>query len=200
MSKIKICGLYRPCDIDYVNQALPDYAGFIIHFPKSHRSVEKEEAKRLIQKLDSRISAVCVFVNAPVEYVASFASICKVIQLHGEETNSYIKELRKEMPGKEIWKAIQVHSKEDLEKANASVCDRILLDNGYGTGVCFDWSLIGGIKREYILAGGLNMDNMGQAMHPYSPYCFDISSGVETNKEKDPEKIRQIVNLVKKGR
>ncbi len=154
----------------------------------------------MIQKLDSRISAVCVFVNAPLEYVASFASICKVIQLHGSENNDYIETLRKNAPGKEIWKAIQMRCKDDLKTANTSVCDKILLDNGYGTGECFDWSLIGEMKRKFILAGGLSKENVVQAMHQYAPYCLDISSGVETNKAKDPKKIQQVIHLVRKGR
>ncbi len=198
MTKIKICGLFRDCDIDYVNRALPDYCGFIIDFPKSHRSIDRVKAAQLISRLNKKIKSVCVFVDANIDFIAEFDNLCDVVQLHGNESNSYIAELSLRLSDKEIWKAYKVKSEDDIRAAKASAADMILLDNGYGTGEQFDWSLINGYDREFILAGGLDIDNLINAVKAYSPYCVDVSSGAETDKVKDFNKIKQIVDTIRK--
>ncbi len=198
MTKIKICGLFRDCDIDYVNLTLPDYCGFIIDFPKSHRSIDKDKAARLISGLNRKIKSVCVFVDADIDYIAKFDNLCDIIQLHGNESNDYISELNLRLPDKEIWKAYKVKNKDDIKVAKAAAADLILLDNGYGTGEQFDWSLIDGLGRDFILAGGVDVGNLEKAMKNYLPYCVDVSSGVETDKLKDFNKIKQIVDTIRK--
>ncbi len=197
MTKVKICGLFRECDIYYVNEVIPDYAGFIIDFPKSHRSVDLQTAKKLISMLDKNIKSVCVFVNKPIEYILNFADFTDVIQLHGEETDEFISEIRETMPEKEIWKADKIRTLVDLELAEGSAADRVLLDNGYGTGETFDWNIISDFKREFILAGGLHEGNVREAIEQFAPYALDISSGVESEKLKDPKKIRECVNIIR---
>ncbi|MBU5435953.1 phosphoribosylanthranilate isomerase [Pseudoflavonifractor sp. MSJ-37] len=200
MTKIKICGLYRPCDIRYVNEARPDWCGFIIDFPKSHRNVSPDQVRALRAGLDPAVTPVGVFVDRPVEDVAALLrdGTLSVAQLHGHEDAAYIAALRSAVPGCVVWKAFKVRSAADLEAANASTADLVILDNGYGTGETFDWSLAGGVSRPFLLAGGLTPENIPQAIAALHPYGLDLSSGVETDKEKDPDKMRAAVAAAKK--
>ena len=190
MTKIKICGIFRECDIEYVNEAKPDYAGFILFFPRSHRNVEMEEALKLRERLDRGIKAAGVFVDQPVETVVQAASKLSldVIQLHGHETDEYIEEIR-DKTGLPVWKAFQVRTAGDLREAAGSKADEILLDGGYGTGTAFDWTAAEGFSRPFILAGGLTPELIPQAAARLRPKIVDISSGVETDRVKDRDKI-----------
>ncbi len=190
-SYIKICGLFRPEDIFYVNEALPDYAGFIINFEKSHRNVSPDTVVTLKSLLLPDIKSVGVFVDEDI------SSICRlydtgaldVIQLHGHESNIYINELRKLIPKAIIWKAFKIRRESDIMYCMKSDADMILLDNGCGTGDTFNWKLTKNITRPYILAGGLTPKNIPDAIKKLKPWGIDISSGVETNKLKDKKKI-----------
>lgn len=195
MTKIKICGLFRPCDIEYVNAARPDWCGFIVSFPKSHRNCTPDQVRALRRGLAEDIIPVGVFVDQPVEAVAALLNdgTISVAQLHGHEDAANIAALRAAAPGHPIWKAFKVRGPGDLTAANASPADLVILDNGYGTGETFDWSLAGGVKRPFLLAGGLTPENIPDAIRLLHPYGLDLSSGVETDKQKDPEKIRAAV-------
>lgn len=200
MSKIKICGLFRDCDIDYVNEAKPDYIGFILNFPKSHRNISPERALELRSRLAEDIRPVGVFVNQPAEVVCEAAKRARlsVIQLHGQEDNNYIADLRKRISSTTpIWKAFGIRTASDLAAAQSSTADEILLDNGYGTGEVFDWSVISDFDRPFILAGGLTSGNIHEAIELFNPRVLDISSGVETDKVKDREKIFAAVRAVR---
>ena len=200
-TKIKICGLRRREDILAVNEAKPDYCGFIIEFPRSFRSITEVQVRELVQELSAKISAVGVFVNAPIELVSGLLNdgTLALAQLHGQEDESYIRELKK-ITGKPVIKAFSVKTKEDIEKALISPADYILLDQGSGgTGKTFDWSLIPKIRREFFLAGGIGAENLRQAVQKIRPYAVDLSSSVETDRWKDPVKIRQVVDIVKKS-
>lgn len=195
--KVKICGLSRPADIEAVNQYQPDYAGFIINFPKSHRNCTPEQVQALHAQLSDSIPAVGVTVNQPLETVAALLEqgVIDIAQLHGQEDESYIDEL-KWRTGKPVWKAFRIRSADDLDAARASSADMILLDNGYGTGETFDWTLVRDIGRPFILAGGLCEDNIDDAAK-MQPDTMDISSGVETNRVKDPDKIRTLIERIR---
>ena len=200
-TKIKICGLRRKEDILVVNEAKPDYCGFIIEFPRSFRSITADKARELVRELSPKIRAVGVFVNASMELVRDLLNdgTLALAQLHGQEDESYIRELKKTVE-KPVIKAFSVKTKEDIEKAILSPADYILLDQGGGgTGKTFDWSLIPEIRREFFLAGGLGTENLRQAIREIRPYAVDLSSSVEIDKWKDPEKIRQVVDIVKKS-
>ena len=198
MSGIKICGLFRDEDTDYVNEAAPDCAGFIINFPKSHRNVDPARARQLASKLSGDIRAVGVFVDQPLEAVAQAAELIGLdaVQLHGHEDAGYILSLR-EMISLPVWKAFRVRTAEDLERAAGCPADEVVMDNGYGTGEAFDWELLAGFPREFILAGGLSPQNIPEALKLYSPKMVDISSGVETNRKKDRDKIIAAVRAVR---
>ena len=199
-TKIKICGLRRREDILAVNEARPDYCGFIIEFPKSFRSVTADKVRELVKDLSPEIKGVGVFVNAPVEFVSGLLNegTLALAQLHGQEDEAYIRKLKK-LTDKPIIKAFSVKTSEDIEKALQSPADYILLDQGSGgTGMTFDWSLIPKIERPFFLAGGIGSENLEQAIREIRPYAVDLSSSVETDKWKDPEKIRNVVDIVRK--
>ena len=201
MTKIKICGLFRPCDIEYVNAVRPDWCGFIVNFPKSHRNRTPERVRALRRGLDGAVTPVGVFVDQPVETVAELLNdgTISVAQLHGHEDAAYIAALRAAAPGHPVWKAFKVRGPEDLTAANASPADLVLLDNGRGTGETFDWSLAGGVTRPCLLAGGLTPENIPEAVRRLHPFGLDISSGVETDGKKDCAKILAAVSAAGKG-
>ena len=201
MTKVKICGLYRDDDIDYVNEVLPDYIGFVIYYPKSHRSIDLFEAKRLKEKLDSKIKAIGVFVNQHIELVktAYRQGIIDIVQLQGDENEEYIRTLKDKL-GITIIKSFSIKTELDIELANKSNADIVLLYTEPKEGeeyYKFILDKIKYIKKDYILAGGLNADNVGSIVKNLHPYCVDVSSGVETNKKKDLEKIRNFVKAVR---
>ena len=197
--KVKICGLFRDCDIDYVNEAKPDFIGFV--FAQSRRQVSAEWAEARRPKLRPEITPVGVFVNEPIANVVKLlnANIIAMAQLHGEENEQYIKEL-KALTNKPIIKAVRVLSQKDIESAQHTLADFLLLDNGTGgTGESFDWSLVRKMKKPFFLAGGLKADNLEQAISATSPYAVDLSSGVETDGVKDRTKILEIVRRMHNG-
>ena len=198
MTRIKICGLFREQDIEYVNEARPDYAGFILHFPKSHRNIDLEKAKELRDRLLPEIRSVCVFVDQPLETVIQSAKYIQpdILQLHGSESNSYIEEL-KEKTGLTVWKAFRVRNRASMTKALESGADLVLLDNGYGTGEVFDWSKAESFRRPFILAGGLTPENIPDAVSRLHPTAVDISSGVETDRVKDRSKVLAAVRAAR---
>ncbi len=200
MTKIKICGLFRPEDIGYVNEAGPDWCGFIIHYPKSHRNVEPDTVRRLRAGLRGDIMPVGVFVDRPPEEVADLLRDGTIMaaQLHGHEDEKYIASLREMVPGCTLWKAFTVRSRADIEAANASGADLVLLDCGRGAGEVFDWPVADGMTRPYILAGGLTPANIPAAIRRLHPFGLDISSGVETEKKKDRWKIIAAVTAARK--
>lgn len=194
--KIKICGLFRENDAEYINKYNPDFAGFVF-YPKSHRFTDDETAFNLRKKIKKDIKTVGVFVDDDKGHIISLykKGVINIIQLHGHEDDEYIAEIRLSLPDAEIWKAFVVRNSEDLKAAEKSTADKILLDNGYGTGKCFDWSIINNFKRDFILAGGINPDNVKEIK--ITPWAVDVSSGVETNKVKDEEKIKCLIKNIR---
>lgn len=200
MTNIKICGLFREQDIEYVNEALPDYIGFV--FAQSRRNVTPAQAERLKVMLDKRIKAVGVFVNADISDVAALAlsGVIDLVQLHGDEDAAYIEQLQSRISAPVI-KALRARSAAQITHAQSLPCRFLLLDasqgSGYGgSGKTFDWTLIPQLEKPYFLAGGLNAQNIREALS-LKPYCVDISSGAETDGIKDREKILQLVGIVR---
>ena len=201
-TKIKICGLKRIEDIEMANALHPDYIGFVFA-DFSHRYVDKETAVTLKSRLDPEIQAVGVFVNEDVHFVAELMNegIIDIAQLHGGEDNDYIAELRSLLkPANasiKIIRAFNINKISSISEIEESATDLVLVDSGTGSGETFDWSKLDEIKRPYLLAGGLSPDNIREAVSALHPYGVDVSSGVETNKLKDPEKMRRFVELVR---
>lgn len=198
MTKIKLCGLTRKCDIEYANELMPDYIGFVFA-EKSKRYIAPERALALRQELSIGIIPVGVFVNEAPDVIARLLkqNVIGAAQLHGDEDESYISNLRG-LTRCPIIKAFRTETKADIEAANQSSADYVLLDSGGGTGTVFDWELLNDIKRPYFLAGGLTPENVGEAVKKLSPYGVDASSSLETNGLKDKEKMAAFAAAVRK--
>lgn len=197
MTKIKLCGLSRECDIEAVNELCPEYIGFVFA-NKSKRYVTPAKAKELRTILNKDIKAVGVFVNEDIEKVSELLEndIIDIAQLHGSEDEEYISKLR-EKTGKQIIKAFKISCSADAVSAEKSSADFILLDSGAGTGSVFDWEWLSEVRRPYFLAGGLSTDNVESAIKKLSPYAVDVSSGIETEGVKDETKMREFVSKVR---
>ena len=198
MTKIKLCGLTRPCDIEYVNELLPEYIGFVFA-PKSRRYISPEKAEVLREHLDDRITPVGVFVDEKIEIIADLIKrkIIDIVQLHGNESEKYITGLRRVIDCPVI-KAFRIESDAHIISANHSSADYVLLDSGGGTGKVFDHSLLKGITRPYFLAGGLTPENVGVAIKQLVPFAVDASSSLETDGFKDRNKMTAFVKAVRK--
>lgn len=198
MTKIKLCGLTRPEDISAANALEPDFVGFVFA-PKSRRYVTVEQARALRRQLSPAIQAVGVFVDEEPEQVAALleAGVINLAQLHGREDESYLERLRA-LTDKPIIQAFQIKTPTDLERAQSSSADYILLDSGAGTGTPFNWNLLKNLRRPYILAGGLRPDNVAQAVCTLHPWGVDVSSGIETGGVKDFDKMAAFAAAVRK--
>ena len=194
-TKIKLCGLTRTKDIFAVNEILPEFVGFVF-YEKSRRYIPQENFLELKKILSKKISAVGVFVNAKIPVVVEIAKNLDLIQLHGKEDENYISELRNFMD-KKIIQAFKIKTAADLERAEKSSADYILLDGGAGDGKIFNWQILENFNRKYFLAGGLNCENISDALKILKPFAVDVSSGIETNNVKDAEKMKNFVEIVR---
>ena len=224
MTKIKMCGLTCSADIAEANRLKPGYAGFVFA-PKSRRHVTPEKAVELKKQLNPEIQAVGVFVDENPETVAKLLEegVIDVAQLHGQETEEEIREL-KVRTGKPVIRAFRLKSfsggkelfsgtkneetrneadrerlfaERILKKAETCCADYVLLDSGSGCGETFDWSLLKDFGRPYFLAGGLDPENVSEAVRRLRPYAVDVSSGIETGGRKDPQKMEAFVRAVR---
>lgn len=203
--KIKICGLFREQDIEYVNEAMVDYAGFV--FAPSKRQVSPVQAASLRRSLAQGIVPVGVFVNAPIDHITSLYrdGVIGIAQLHGTEDGEYIAQLHEASAsdGVEPVRVIKVIRSVELGRAGgtpATMADYYLLDSGAGSGKTFNWNTIDSLRldKPWFLAGGINTANIKKAME-LDPFAIDISSGAETNGIKDKNKILQLTTMVRKG-
>ena len=139
-------------------------------------------------------------MNSPETTCAEYADcgIIDVIQLHGDEDADFIRRLR-ELTGAPIIKAAKIRTPEDIGRVQALGADYVLLDNGTGTGKMFDHSLLDGaeLRQPFFLAGGLTPENLRQAAESVRPYCVDLSSGVETDRLKNREKMLEAVRVIR---
>ncbi len=197
MTRIKLCGMRTAEDIAAANALGPDYIGFVFA-RKSRRFVDPDTASSLKAQLMPGIQAVGVFVDEEAEKVAELLNrgTIDLAQLHGHESEAYIARLRL-LTDKPLIRAFRVASLSDVSEAEKSSADFILLDAGAGGGVPFDWGLLRGIRRSFFLAGGLEPENVGDAVGEIRPFGVDVSSGIETDGAKDPEKMRAFMAAVK---
>ena len=198
MTKIKLCGLFRPCDIETVNLLKPEYIGFVFA-PGSKRYISFQRAAELKSLLAPGIKAVGVFTDEAPETVAELLKdqIIDMAQLHGNESGTYLNQLRS-LTEKPLIKACRIRSCLDIRAASVCDADYVLLDSGAGTGTVFNWDLIKELHRPYFLAGGLSPENVSSALKTLHPYAVDVSSGVETDGQKDKIKMTAFVQAVRK--
>ena len=209
MTKVKICGLTRIEDIQCANRMKPDYIGMVF-YAKSKRAVTMEQAASLKAALDKNIKTVGVFVNAELSFIAHLAQAgtIDVIQLHGDEDEAYIEQLRQQVAPLDvpIIKAIRVQSEESLQNLGQYPVDFFLFDTYKpgqygGTGERFNLELEGvTIPKPYFIAGGLDASNVAHviAENPHA-YAVDVSGGVEDSATglKDAQKMADFVAQVK---
>ena len=212
---VKLCGLRTAADVAAANAAQPDFAGFVIDVAGKRRSIPLARAVELASSLDTTIRPVGVFVDAPVETVHRFLTETPnaAVQLHGSEDAAYIANLRSvaglraerasDPAQARIIQAFRIATISDTLRAAASTADLVLLDSGQGGGRPFDWRLLTGFPRPFLLAGGLGPDNLSQAMtearNAAGGGCvgIDMSSSLETNDAKDPRKMLAAVRAAR---
>ncbi len=214
MQKIKLCGMMKPCDIEYANRIKPEFVGVI--FSNTRRKISAAQAKQFREALDAEIPAVGVFVNEDIPVITSLVQngCIDMIQLHGEEDADYIRRLR-EVCDVPVIKAVKVQTVEQIRQAAALPVDYLLLDTYRkgvlgGTGEAFDWELLREAKaaagdtaegelfgKPYFLAGGLHAGNLREAA-ALGSYGLDVSSGIETDGSKDFTKMVEVMELVRK--
>ncbi|SEN58259.1 phosphoribosylanthranilate isomerase [Mesobacillus persicus] len=197
--KVKICGLKTVEAALHAAHEGADALGFV--FARSKRQIYAEQAREIIQELPEGIWKVGVFVNETPEKIAEIAEIAGLthIQLHGEEETSLYRK-----QGKEVIKSVSIKTEEDIDRIRQIEADYILLDSppGHykgGNGTKFNWELAAGleVRNRVILAGGLNPENVKTAIQTVHPFMVDVSSGVETEGEKDLAKISVFIREAK---
>lgn len=206
MTIVKICGITNVHDATMATDLGADLLGFNF-FPGSPRFISAEKAKEIVGEIGSRSETVGVFVNEKVDLILKIADESNVdtIQLHGDETNAYIKEIRKRC-GRSVIKAWRPTGEFDRGIFDGSDADAILIDSYSphlygGTGEVSNWKAAGkaaAIFPKVFLAGGLNPENVGAAIETVRPYAVDAASGVEAEKgRKDMKKLRDFIRIAK---
>ncbi len=199
-TKIKICGITRICEINWLNEFEPDYAGFV--FARSRRRISLEELQIFRKFLSPRIKAVGVFVNAAPNLIADLLEegLLDAAQLHGTETPEEI-EMLKRRTDKPVIKAVSVSSIQDVIRAQQYPVDYLLYDREQGgTGQSFEWDLLEQCdiqRRPFFMAGGISSANVGEVIRRFHPYAVDVSSSVESQGKKDREKILEFIRSVR---
>lgn len=209
MTAVKICGLSEPLTLKAACDSGAHFVGFVFH-PASPRHISVEDAASLARMVPTGVRAVALFVdpdNAFLDNVLGAVPL-DMIQLHGEETPARVAEIRARC-GLLMMKAIRVGAAEDLAPVPdfVAVADWLLFDAKSseapgGTGHAFDWHLLKGrsFTKPWMLGGGLNAENVEQALKILKPDAVDVSSGVErTRGVKDEEKIRTFIEAVRQA-
>lgn len=193
--KVKICGIMTAQDAQLASEMGADLIGFV--FAPSKRQISPQEAKQFATKIDGKTKKVGVFVNESVDRMLAIAEEVGLdfIQLHGREDA----DLAKQLP----YPIIKAFSIDDALKMDLTAypCAYVLIDTpGGGTGKSFDWTKLQHLslpQERLLLAGGLHAENVQEAIQIAAPCGVDVSSGVETNGQKDPQKIAQFITASK---
>ena len=197
--KIKICGLSRPEDVRWVNEAKADYAGFVLFYPKSRRNISLDKARYLLSLLSDSICSVAVVVSPSKEQTDEIeAAGFDVIQIHGEMDAEVLEQIN--LP---VFRAINVSEADVCLENSDNIVGYVYDSKEPGSGKTFDWSRVCEFrknKRQLILAGGLNCENVLDGIDKVKPDIVDVGSGVETGNVKDQDKIMTFVETVRKDR
>ncbi len=199
--KVKICGLTNYEDAAAAVDMGADLLGFNF-YPESPRFIAPEKAAQITNKLPAFVDIAGVFVNHSFEKVREIIELCQLdwIQLHGDETSKFCQSFRSF--NVRTMKAIRVRKQADIEGAEDFFTDAILLDafdpKKYGgTGLTFDWNIIGHINKRVFLAGGINPDNAAKAVE-LGVYGIDVCSGIESRPgKKDQKKMKKLFDNIR---
>ena len=194
MTKVKICGLSTKEAVKTAVSAGADYIGFV--FAPSKRQVTVEQAIELAKFIPSHIQKVGVFVSpSRAELLEAVDKVgLDFVQVHGQ----VVDKLFENLPCGSI-QAVQVDGDGHVPNSQA---DYLLFDAPVaGSGQTFDWGQLDTteLSQPFFIAGGLNEDNVEEAIQHFTPFAVDVSSGVETDGQKDHEKIRRFIERVKNG-
>ncbi|MGD0597122.1 MAG: phosphoribosylanthranilate isomerase [Sedimentisphaerales bacterium] len=198
--KVKICGLTNYGDAAAAAEMGADMLGFNF-YPKSPRYIKPADAVKIIDRLPAFVDIVGLFVNDTFEHIEQVIDECRLdwVQLHGDETPKYCEQFG--TLNVRTMKAIRVKDKKDIKRAEEYYTDAILLDafdpKKYGgTGLVFDWNIIGNISKRVFLAGGINAENITKAVE-LGIYGIDVCSGVESKPgKKDHAKMRKFFDII----
>jgi len=199
--KVKICGITNYEDAAAAMDMGADLLGFNF-YPKSPRFVPPEKVREIINKLPGFIDVTGVFVNAPLEQIRKTINQCQLdwVQLHGDENPEFCQSLLS--VNVKTMKALRVKDQTDIERADSFFTDAILLDAFHpekygGTGLTFDWNIIGHIGKRIFLAGGINPDNAAEAVE-LGVYGIDVCSGIEAEPgKKDHKKMKKLFENIR---
>lgn len=194
MTKVKICGLKTEKALQTAVEAGADYIGFV--FARSPRQVSLKKAIQLSELIPKTVQKVGVFVSPSLEELEQTISQVglDLVQIHGDFDETILSEIS--VP---VIRAVPI--KTGGEKVHFPV-DFLLFDAPIaGSGHPFDWEILDSsmISQPFFIAGGLTVENVRQAIQTFQPYAVDVSSGVETDGQKDSEKIRRFIERVKDG-
>jgi phosphoribosylanthranilate isomerase len=198
--KVKICGITNYDDAAAAMDMGADLLGFNF-YPESPRYVQPQEAAEIVSKLPGFVDIAGVFVNSPTEHIHEIGGLCQLdwVQLHGDEDPEFCQEFLSH--NVRTMKAIRVKDKGDIEQAESYFTDAILLDAFHsdkygGTGLTFDWNIIGHIGKRVFLAGGINPDNAEKAAG-LGVYGIDVCSGIEAKPgRKDHTKMKKLFDNI----
>lgn len=194
MTKVKICGLSTASAVETACQSGADYIGFV--FAESHRRVSLEQAQKLAALVPATVRKVGVFVSPSLTDLqeAILVANLDLVQIHGNFNEDLLTEI-----GRPVIRAYQVKGalKDVSQQADYLLFDAPLA----GSGQTFDWQSFdkNQIHQPFFIAGGLNTGNVREAIQHFAPYAVDVSSGVETDGQKDLEKIKEFIERVKYG-
>jgi len=199
MIQVKICGITNLEDAMCAAQNGAAAIGFIFYRP-SPRYIDPQEARAIIDNLPEDLIKVGVFVNEDAQTVKKIFNDCRLdmIQLHGDESYEYCGQFPKDR----IIKVLELKSNADLNKASAYSVAAILVDKRHkglygGTGKTSNWDTAKHLSQPLILSGGLNEENVMDALQKVRPAALDINSGVETSPgKKDHTKIVRIMKMI----
>lgn len=202
-AKVKICGLRRVQDAEYVNEFKEiEYVGFVFA-ENSKRYITPKEARIIKEHLRSDIKTVGVFADMSISDINILSEDVglDIVQLHSEETPEFCKQINSE-----IWKSIAVSDKHSLDNIDDyhDIVKGFLLDTYSpdlrgGTGKTFNWEIVRNFSQNHftILAGGLSSDNILTAYDLVKPMVMDLSSSIETNGFKDYNKIKALIGRIR---
>lgn len=205
MAKIKICGITNTEDATWVANLGADYLG-VVFAKDSTRKISLEKAREILETLPLYIEKVGLFVNEDAKIIDKVLSSCKldILQFHGEESPDYCQQFKGRA---KIIKAFRIKDEASLNLISQYDVDFYLLDSFVegeqgGTGQSFNWDLALRAKefgRPIFLAGGLNPENVVEAIKKVQPYAVDVSSGVEASpRRKSVELMQEFINKVRK--
>lgn len=194
MTKVKICGLSTASAVETACQSGADYIGFV--FAESHRRVSLEQAQKLAALVPATVQKVGVFVSPSLTELQEAISVANLdlVQIHGDFDEELLPQI-----GRPVIRAYQVKG---ALKGFSQQADYLLFDAPLaGSGQTFDWQTFdkGQIHQPFFIAGGLNTGNVREAIQHFAPYAVDVSSGVETDGQKDLKKIKEFIERVKYG-